>query len=430
MATSITGTAQTSLDVTVTIPQLNDVASSARFEDTIQTILDDIVTLDRRITSASGGTIADGSITEQKLSADAVTNSKLADNAVQFENINAGAATAGQLLSRTATGLDWVNAPTGGGGTIADGSITGQKLANLTVTGSKIANNTITATQIASATITATQIANNTITATQIANGTITSTQLATDSVTLGKISTTSTGTDGQVLQRTATALNWVTPAAASITDGSITGQKLANKTVTGGKIADTTITASQIANNTITATQIANGTITSTQLATDSVTLGKISTTSTGTDGQVLSRTATGLDWIDAASGGGSSTVTITTISWTPTFVTTEAGFSLTRANTSAKAWRIGKLVFFAIRASITFPTRAALAIFETAIPYGTTPNDEKVLFSSITGESVYRGLNKAYMNISSNKLRIALEIPSTRSPGIMYFSGAYVAN
>ena len=46
-----------------------------------------------------------------------VTTARIADNAITRDKINAGTSTAGQVLSATSTGLDWIDAGSGGGGT-------------------------------------------------------------------------------------------------------------------------------------------------------------------------------------------------------------------------------------------------------------------------------------------------------------------------
>ena len=123
---------------------------------------------------------------------------KIADDAVTLAKLDIdNTGTTGQALTRSATGLTWATISTSGSGTVSDGSITTVKLANLSVTTAKIANQAVD------------------------------TTQLANDAVTLSKIDTASTGTDGDVLSRTDTGLEWISAPSATIADDSITEAKL-----------------------------------------------------------------------------------------------------------------------------------------------------------------------------------------------------------
>lgn len=73
-------------------------------------------------------------------------------------------------------------------GSLAPGSVTGDRIAANTITAAEIAAGTITATNIVAGTITAAQIAAGTITAANIAAGTITATQIAANTITAANI--------------------------------------------------------------------------------------------------------------------------------------------------------------------------------------------------------------------------------------------------
>jgi hypothetical protein len=84
-------------------------------------------------------------------------------------------------------------------------------------------------------------------------------------------------GTDGHVLRRFGTLLEFGTITGDGIAASTITGSKIATSTITGSKIAASTITNTNIASSTITGTNIASSTITSTNLAADSVNSSEI---------------------------------------------------------------------------------------------------------------------------------------------------------
>ena len=111
MSKAITGTAQTALDLTVTIPTLRDVSSSARFEDTIQTTMNNLATLEARISSGGGSaTVPSLSITTAKLAPGAVTKDKLGTTNTGVDD---------QVLSIDGSGLTWVNPPTASVGNLS-----------------------------------------------------------------------------------------------------------------------------------------------------------------------------------------------------------------------------------------------------------------------------------------------------------------------
>lgn len=210
-----------------------------------------------------GQKLVDAAVTSVKLANLAVTNAKIAVDAIQGDVIAAGA------ITETKIGAD---------------AVTNAKLANDAVTADIVAASAITATKITDGAIETAKLAANAVTAAKVAAGTITSNEIAANTIQAGDIAA-----------------------------GTITGTEIAGNTITGAKIVGNTITASEIASGTITATEIATGTITSSQiqagtivgndiaagtiaasnLAVDSVTANKISAGSIDIAGKSISGTA-----------------------------------------------------------------------------------------------------------------------------------------
>ena len=313
MPKSISGSAQTAIDSSITVPVDGDTLEAPRNEASIQTLLDNVATLENRINSIRPTAITDGSITTPLLADNAVTQGKIADNAigedqlandsVQLSNIDTtNAGTAGNILARTATGLNWVMPSTA---SVSDGSITSSKLANDAVIQSKIANNAVGSNEIANNAVISGKVATNAIgsdqivadaiTQDKIADNAIGEDQLANDSVQLSHIDTTNTGATGNVLSRTSTGLNWIIPSTASVADGSITADKLATNSVTtikinadaitNSKMADDAINTDQIVNDAITNAKVADDAINTDQIVNDAITQSKVADNAIGSD-------------------------------------------------------------------------------------------------------------------------------------------------
>lgn len=118
----------------------NGVSVTNPFTDADETKLDNIPTLPTgngntqtnilQTTGASGSetyswgaipaaaSVADGAVDTDQLAADAVTNAKIADDAVSFEHIDVTSSTAGQVLTINSAGTDWEwTTPASGGAT-------------------------------------------------------------------------------------------------------------------------------------------------------------------------------------------------------------------------------------------------------------------------------------------------------------------------
>jgi len=178
--------------------------------------------------------LKDGIVSTNKLVDDAVTNAKIAVDAIQ-------------------------------GDVIAAGAITTTKIGANAVTTAKLANDAVTSDIIAAGAITTTEISDGAISTPKLAAGAVTTAKLAAGSV-----------TSNEIFANTITAGN--------IASGAINTDELAANAVTAAKIAANTITASQIAAGTITATQITAGTLTSASgvfgdISAASITSGTLST-------------------------------------------------------------------------------------------------------------------------------------------------------
>ena len=100
MAKDITGSVQTSIGDTITVPEDGDVSSAPRMESALQTLVNNVATLANR-PAGGGGTVADGSITTVKLANDAVTIDKVASNAIGTDQLVNKAVTGGKIADGT-----------------------------------------------------------------------------------------------------------------------------------------------------------------------------------------------------------------------------------------------------------------------------------------------------------------------------------------
>ena len=188
-----------------------------------------------------------GTIASTQLAAAAVTNAKIAVNAVTADTIAAGAITETK---------------------IEDGAISTGKIATAAITADTIAADAITSTKIAADAITADAIAANAVTADAIAANTITSSEIAADAITANEIAT------GAVTADAITAGSIVTAAIAA---DAITADLIAADAITAGKIAADAITSDKIAANAIIAGKIQAGAISADAIAADAITSEKI---------------------------------------------------------------------------------------------------------------------------------------------------------
>ena len=180
MADTLRGTPQDQLDLTIVAPEHDDISSATRFREAIQTILDNIATLNAEtIGAGSIGSnelatdsvitikIKDGNITKIKMAANSVGTDQIEDDAVGPDQMNLSNAspTAGQLVSigSGTNNLTAVDAPTGGGGTIGAGSIGSNELATDAVITVKVKDGNITKIKMAANSVGTDQVEDNAI---------------------------------------------------------------------------------------------------------------------------------------------------------------------------------------------------------------------------------------------------------------------------
>jgi hypothetical protein len=181
---------------------------------------------------ATGELIVDGSVTAEKVAANAITADHLSANAVTAAKVAAGAISAEHLSAGAITV-----------GKIQDGAVTGDKIAATTITGDKIVTGAITADKVAASAITADHLAANSVTAAKVAAGAIAAEHLSAGAITVGKLQ-----------------------------DGAVTGDKIAATTITGDKIVTGAITADKVASNAVTADKIAANSITAAKISAGAV--------------------------------------------------------------------------------------------------------------------------------------------------------------
>jgi hypothetical protein len=250
---------------------------------TLQLAADAVTNAKIAVDAIQGDVIAAGAIVESKLGVDAVTNAKIADNAINSDKINAGVIVAEKIASNAVTAV---------------------KIAADAITTDKIAANAITAAKIAANTITASQIAANTITATQIAAGTITADQLAADSVTASKI--------------TVSTLAAITGNLGTLTAGTIDASEVTVSNLNASNISTGSLSAQRLILNGSTLTADGTGL----RITTNGITVAEIGTRAVG---------AMGLNGQQSTSGFGDGTLANLL---SVTFTTAEAGEYLLVAN------------------------------------------------------------------------------------------------
>jgi hypothetical protein len=237
--------------------------------------------------SIADAQIPDGLIDTLKLSDDAVTNAKIAVNAIQGDVIAAGAITNTKIGTDAVTTAKLANEAVTAA-VIAAGAITNTKIGANAVTTAKLANDAVTADIIAAGAITNTKIGANAVDTANIAIGAITATELGVDAVTSIKIQNSAItsakiGSDAVTTSKiannaiTSDLINANAITETKIASDAITTPKIAAGAITASEIAAGSITASEIAANTISAGNIAAGAITASEIASGAITTGKL---------------------------------------------------------------------------------------------------------------------------------------------------------
>lgn len=248
-------------------------------------------------TNVDVGEIVDGAITTVKLASEAVTNAKIAVDAIQGDVIAAGAIVEAKLgvdavtnakIADNAVNTAQIVASAVSEAKIATGAITNTKLGTDAVTNAKLADNAVQTAQIAADAITTAKIANDAITADLVAANAITTTKISDDAITTAKINAGAI-TASEISANAVTAdkiiANAVTTAkinagaitTAKINAGAVTADTIASNAITAVKIAADAVTADKVAANAIVANNIQTNAITSDKIIANAITTAKI---------------------------------------------------------------------------------------------------------------------------------------------------------
>ena len=286
-----------------------------------------IVTLDVGPDALTADFIAPNAIGNSELALNAVDTENIVDEAVTTQKLDPGAALAGHVLSFDGTNVSWV-APS-----VADGSITADKLAPNAVTSEKIGADAVTTEKIALGAVTSDGIGSGAVTTAKIGAGAVTSSEIGAGAVTAEKIGAGAVETDkinnlavtsgkldnssvttvkiadgnvtlpkldasaataDEVIRYTGTTVEW---GPVSIPDASIDTDQLANLAVTSAKIADASVNSNKIASSAVNSIHVGSGQITNSHIGGD-IALDKISTLGADEDGEVLTFNGGVVSW------------------------------------------------------------------------------------------------------------------------------------
>ena len=251
--------------------------------------------------------IADASITAAKIALATITSAQIAEAAIATANIADLAVTAAKIADATITSAKIAQAAIGSAH-IEDAAITRAKIAllavdearivDLAVTTAKIHDASITSAKIADLAVTGAKIANATITNANIANATIGTAQIALGAITTALIEAGAVGT-AQIADASITDAKIVELSANRITTGTLSverliivgGEKsivytinaangtpqLSQTTIDGGSLTERSISADRIVAGAITAKEIASATILANNIAAGAITTDKL---------------------------------------------------------------------------------------------------------------------------------------------------------
>ena len=194
------------------------------------------------VTTGDTGSVATGMI-----AADAITNAKIADNALDSEHYTDGSIDADHLASS---------------------SVTTAKINSDAVTGAKIADDSIDSEHYVDGSIDTAHIADSQITSAKIADGTIVAGDLASDSVTTAKIAASNV---------TTAKINADAVTGAKIADDAIDSEHYTDGSIDTAHIADSNITTAKIADANVTTAKITDANVTTAKIADNAITIGKI---------------------------------------------------------------------------------------------------------------------------------------------------------
>ncbi|MBQ6269591.1 MAG: hypothetical protein IJK61_05645, partial [Bacteroidetes bacterium] len=212
----------------------------------------------------------------------AVTDTKLADNAVKTAKIDAGAVTTVKLADEAVTAAKLADGSVSTA-KLVDEAVTADKLAGNSVTEAKIADNAVTNGKLAANAVSTAKIEDGAVTGAKIEDGTITAGKLATGAVTSNAIESGAVETDdikdkavtaAKLADNSVNTNNIVNLAVVTdkIADKAVTNGKLADDAVTTDKIKDGEVKTADIADKNVTTAKLADGAVTGTQLAANAV--------------------------------------------------------------------------------------------------------------------------------------------------------------
>jgi hypothetical protein len=231
----------------------------------------------------------------------AVTNAKLADDAVTSSKINNGSVNTSDLADNAITSAKIANGAVGTGD-LADLGVTTAKIADANVTTAKLADGAVNSDKILDGTIANSDLANNAVTSGKIAGAQVVkSLNTLKDDVVLAAGANVTITPSGNTLTIAATGAGGGTITGVTagtgltgggtsgnvtlgIANGGVNSAQLASAAVTNSKLADDAVTSSKIDNGSINTFDLANNAVTNSKLADDAVTSSKIDNGSVNT--------------------------------------------------------------------------------------------------------------------------------------------------
>ena len=149
--------------------------------------------------------------------------------------------------------------------TLADNSVTAQKIADNTITALQINANAITSSELADSSVDANALQSNAVTTVKVLDANITNAKLA-GSITGDKLSDTT-----------------VTFAKLNLSNGDIPGAKITSASITSTQLGTDSVTSTQLAANSVGASEIASQVITNSHIASDTIQAGNIAANAIG---------------------------------------------------------------------------------------------------------------------------------------------------
>ena len=216
-------------------------------------------------------------VTADIVAANAITSVKIADSAVDADKIADAAVIAAKIGEDAVTTAKIANDAITTD-LIAAGAITETEIGADAVTTAKLANNAVTSDVIAAGAITETEIADSSVTANKVGDSAIVAAKIATDAVTSAKIAIDAVTSDAIAASAiTATKISYNAVVTAKINAGAITTAKIDAGAVTANETSANAVTTDKINANAITSAKITAEAITSDKVAANAITASKM---------------------------------------------------------------------------------------------------------------------------------------------------------